>query len=572
MSETRTLVDLLEQRCQADPSKVLYEFDRGESQGRDRRTYGELRTAARKVAARLRATTREGDRVILMYPPGLQFFEAFFGCLYAGVIPVPLFPPPAHRSGSKMEHFVRVSHDASASACLAPGDLVESLASAGDEHAPLRGIQWISHESALAVDEHEGRRTGGSDVAFLQYTSGSVSAPKGVMVSHANLLANLDAIHHICRLRRGEAFVSWLPHEHDMGLIGCGLYAPFAEARAILMAPSGFVRSPLRWLTMCSEERVPGIVAPDFAYRMCVDRISPEQRATLDLGSIRVALCGAEPVRAETMRRFAEAFAGSGFRESAFRPVYGLAESTLLASGAGEGHVHAVGRFSRAALGRDRVEVVAADDASAVEIVGCGPPARGQEIAIVNPVSRRRCQGGEVGEIWISGPSVAQGYWGNEETTREAFHNRLEGSAGRFLRSGDLGFLRDGELYVTGRLKDLLIVRGHKLHPTDIESTAQAAHPSVAPGAGAAFLREDGDAGIVVVQEVISRKGVDAKGAAMAIATAVARAHEVRVRAVAIIPPHAIPRTTSGKVRRQATRTAFDSGRMPCLFVWEMSA
>jgi acyl-CoA synthetase (AMP-forming)/AMP-acid ligase II len=572
MTEACHLVDLLELRFAADPSRVLYEFDRGDSSGRDRRTYGELRTAARKVAATLRAAVHEGDRVILMYPPGLGFFEAFFGCMYAGVIAVPLFPPPRSGIGSKMEHFVRVVSDARARACLAPGDLVEDLRSAGDEHAQLRGIQWISHESTRAVDEYEGCHAGASDVAFLQYTSGSVSAPKGVMVSHANLLANLDAIHHISRLRRGDAFVSWLPHEHDMGLIGCGLYAPFADARAVLMAPSGFIRSPLRWLTLCSEARAPGIVAPDFAYRMCVDRTTPEQRAKLDLGSIRVALCGAEPVRAETMHRFAEAFAGCGFRDAAFRPVYGLAESTLLASGGGEGYVHTVGRFSRAALGRDRVEEVDADCATAVEIVGCGPPSRGQELAIVNPVSRRRCLAGEVGEIWISGPSVAQGYWGNEATTREAFHNTLEGSSGSFLRTGDLGFFRGGELYVTGRLKDLLIVRGQKLHPTDIESTAQAAHPSAAPGGGAAFLREDGDAGIVVVQEAISSKGVDAKGAAMAIATAVARAHEVSVRAVAIIPPRAIPRTTSGKVRRQATRTAFDSGRMPCLFVWEMSA
>lgn len=571
MNGASDLVELLERRAQADPSRILYEFDRGDSFGRDRRTYGELWAAARKVATTLRAATHEGDRVILMYPPGLEFFEAFFGCMVAGAIPVPLFPPPRSRSGSRMEHFVRVCQDARAGACLAPGDLVEDLRPAEDEHAQLRGIRWISHGSTAAADEHEGCRARGSGVAFLQYTSGSVSAPKGVVVSHANLLANLDAIHHISRVRRGEAFVSWLPHEHDMGLIGCGLYAPFADARAVLMAPSGFVRSPLRWLTLCSEERAPGIVAPDFAYRMCVDRTSPEQRAGLALGSIRVALCGAEPVRADTLRRFAEAFAVSGFRDSAFRPVYGLAESTLLASGGGEGYVRTVGRFSRAALGRDRAEAVDADAAPSVEIVGCGPPSRGQELAIVNPVSRRRCPDGEVGEIWISGPSVAQGYWGDEETTREAFHNPLEGGRGSFLRTGDLGFLRGGELYVTGRLKDLLIVRGQKLHPADIESTAQAAHPLAAPGGSAAFLREDGDAGIVVVQEAISSKGVDAKGAAIAIATAVARAHEVSVRAVAIIPPRAIPRTTSGKVRRQATRAAFDSGRMPCLFVWETS-
>lgn len=572
MTEVSSMVELLELRCRENPSKVLYEYDRGESLDREGRTYGDLRAAARKVAASLREVVQPGDRLILMYPPGLEFFEAFFGCMYAGAIAIPLFPPPRGGIGSKMEHFVRVVGDARASACLAPAKLVATLAQAGDEHRQLRGMRWISHESTGGSDEVRRATAAPDDVAFLQYTSGSVSAPKGVMVSHGNLIANLGAIQGICGLRSGDAFASWLPHEHDMGLIGCGLYAPFADAKAVLMAPSDFVRSPLRWLTLCSQQRAPGIVAPDFAYRMCVERTTPQQRAELDLRSIRVALCGAEPVRAETMRRFAEAFAVSGFRDRAFRPVYGLAESTLLASGGGEDYVHTVGRFSRSALSCDRVESADAGDPGSLEIVGCGPPASGLEIAIVNPVSRRRCFEDEVGEIWLSGASVAQGYWGNDRTTREAFHNPLDGASGQFLRTGDLGFVRGGELYVTGRLKDLLIVQGQKLHPTDIESTAQAAHPSVASGGGAAFLREDGDTGIIVVQEASRRQRIDAEGAATAIASAVARTHEVRVRAVAITPPRSIPRTTSGKVRRRATRTAFDSGRMPCLFVWEISA
>ena len=498
--------------------------------------------------------------MLLLFPPGLGFIEAFFGCLYAGAIAVPAYPP---RTARGLPRLRAILEDARPHVVLTTGELLDRARALLGGAAETASLAW------LAVDGLESRekdwrppRVDGDTLAFLQYTSGSTSTPKGVMVSHANLLHNEEMIRRAFAQSRKSVIVGWLPLYHDMGLIGNVLQPLYLGARCVLMSPVAFLQQPLRWLAAISRYGGTTSGGPNFAYELCARRITDEQKAGLDLSAWRVAFNGAEPVRAETMERFAAAFASCGFRREAFYPCYGLAEATLFVSG---------GEPGGGARSRD-FQATALEEGQAVEqeggrtLVACGSAWMGQRVEVVDPESALPCAPGRVGEIWVAGPSVAGGYWGNAEATARDFRARLsaEPEAGPFLRTGDLGFVLDGELYVTGRLKDLIILRGRNLYPQDIELTVERTHPALRPGCGAAFPVDiQGEERLVVIQELERRVGdVGPEEIAAAIRAAVAREHEVSAAEVVLLRMGTIPKTSSGKIQRQACRAAYRNGEL----------
>jgi len=564
-SEVRpaTLASLLRSRAAELGEKTAFVFlADGEAEG-GRLTYAELDGRARAIASVLRESLAPGDRVLLLYPPGLEFIAAFFGCLYAGVIAVPAYPPRLNdRSQARLRAIAR---DAEPRAALTTGAILHAATAEGSgflARVPaLAAVRWIATD-ALEGSAAEIPEPDPASVAFLQYTSGSTSTPKGVMVTHANLLHNERMIGEAFRQDESSVVVGWLPLYHDMGLIGNVLQPLYAGGSCVLMAPVAFLQKPLRWLQAIDRWRGTTSGGPNFAYELCLRKIGDTEKAGLDLSSWSLAYNGAEPVRAETLERFAEAFATCGFRPEAFFPCYGLAEATLFVSGGVAGAVPRVARVDAAALERNEARP-AVRDAEERRLVSCGPVWSEQRIAVVDPESGEELPAGRVGEIWIAGPSVARGYWRNPEATEHEFHARLDTGEGPFLRTGDLGFVRDGELYVTGRIKDLVIIRGRNHYPQDVELTAERSHPDLRPGCGAAFSVEvGGEERLVLVQEVERRRREGFEEIAEAVRRAVAEEHEVQVHDVVLMRVGTVPKTSSGKIQRRASRSLYLAGEL----------
>ncbi len=553
-SSAATLTDLLRWRAARFPDGGYTFLPRGEEEGA-RLTWGDLDRRARAVAAHLGSILRPGERALLAFPPGLEFIVGLFGCLYASVVAVPV-PLPGRRQGR--ERFVGIASDAAPRAALTEASALDQVRGL---LAPLRGedlpcLATDALDSAAGETWHE-RRISPGVLAFIQYTSGSTSEPRGVMVTHANLLHNEAMIRDAFDQDEGSVVVGWLPVHHDMGLIGNVLQPLVSGSRCILMPPLAFAQRPVRWLSAISRYRATTSGGPDFAYDLCVRRISPEEGRSLDLTSWRVAFNGAEPVRRETMERFAAAFAPRGFRREAFRPCYGLAEATLLVSATQVGGRTAWADVEALEEGRFERRLPGTGPCRALE--SCGRPGGGQDVRVVDPESREVLSDGGVGEIWIAGPSVAEGYWNRPGESAETFRAELAGGGGpRWLRTGDLGFVAGGDLYVTGRRKDLIIVRGRNLYPQDLEETALRSHPSLRPSAAAAFALEiDEEERLALVVEV-ERQGLhaDLDEIIAAIRRSVADEHGVHAAAVALLPPGRLPRTSSGKVRRRACAEA----------------
>ncbi|HEY0172458.1 MAG TPA: amino acid adenylation domain-containing protein, partial [Pyrinomonadaceae bacterium] len=568
MSQTdQTLVDLLRGRADGHPSKTAYTYLADGEVEASTLTYGELDARARAVAARLAEAGAAGERVLLLYPSGLDFIAAFFGCLYAGAVAVPAYPPRGTRHLARVQTIVR---DARAKFALTTAAIHRRLDVFIREQEEPQALRWINTD-ALPYDELAGLwrppALTDSTLAFLQYTSGSTSAPRGVMVSHGNLLHNERLIQTAFRQTEESVIVGWLPLYHDMGLIGNVLQPLYLGASCVLMSPAAFLQRPARWLQAISKYRATTSGAPNFAYDLCVRKVTPEQREQLDLSSWRVAYNGAEPVRLDTLERFAEAFAECGFRRESLFPCYGLAEATLFVSGkSGEGDFVAA-EFDAQAL-RQNLAAQARPSAPALSLVGCGAPAAGQHVVIADPASGERCAPSVVGEIWVAGASVAQGYWNQDAATAETFGARLAGSGeGPFLRTGDLGVLLDGELFVTGRLKDLVIIRGRNYYPQDLERTAEQSHPSVVAGGVAAFSVEaEGGEQLVIVAEAEAAEL--AAEIFRAVQQGIALEHELQVHAVVLLRPRTIPKTSSGKIQRRACRAAFLDGGLQVSAEW----
>jgi acyl-CoA synthetase (AMP-forming)/AMP-acid ligase II len=581
MTSARTVGDLLRRRAEEQGPANAYTFlIDGEREG-PRLTYADLDRSARGIAATLQDIgILSGDRALLLYPPGLEFIAAFFGCLYAGVVAVPSFPPHPAQQSRTLPRLTSIAADAELGVVLTTSSLSASR-DAIARHAPLLGQSpWIATDVLPrdAADRFRVPTLDDSSLAFLQYTSGSTSAPKGVMVSHANLLHNLGYAHFVEENDETSVSVSWLPVIHDMGLIEGVLEPMYAGYPAYLMAPAAFLQRPIRWLRAVTKYQATNSGGPNFAYDLCVRKITDAQRRELDLSCWRVAYNGAEPVRAETLLAFHESFQNSGFRWRSFYPVYGLAESTLVVSSGRRDYEPTIHSVDAAGLGRGALFTAAADAARTSRLVACGNVEYGTRVLIVDPETQRPCARNTVGEIWVSSPSVALGYWRREAQTAETFHARLENGDGPFLRTGDLGVLVDGELIVAGRLKDVLIVRGLKHYPQDLELTTEGQHPALRRGCSVAFANDlaDGDESVCVLAEVDPRLlSVDADerncqlaDIAMRIRHAIAEAHGIILSAIAFLSIGTMPKTSSGKLRRQACRTAFAEGTLDEIFRW----
>ncbi|MBV9792056.1 MAG: AMP-binding protein, partial [Chloroflexi bacterium] len=558
---TATIVELLRWRATQHPDQLAYTFLHDGTSGAMAHSYRELDRRARTIGAALQGLEAAGSRALLLYPPGLDYLAAFIGCLYAGVVAVPAYPPQLNRPMPRLQ---AIAHDSQATIALTTTHILHNVESRLETAPELQRMRWFATDqlSDELADQWQRPDLAGDDLAFLQYTSGSTATPKGVMLSHRNLLSNLRLIQQGFGATSDSRGVIWLPPYHDMGLIGGILQPLYSGFPVTLMSPVHFLQRPIRWLQAISDTQASISGGPNFAYELCINKITPEQRERLDLSSWQVAFNGAEPIRAETIERFTAMFAPCGFRREAFYPCYGLAEATLLVSGGAHHAAPIVRTFEAAQLAQN--QVVPATGAAQEEersLVSCGQQlAVSQTIAIVDPATHARCQPDQVGEIWVSGPSIARGYWNQPAATSETFQAQLaETGEGPFLRTGDLGFLHDGALFVTGRLKDLIIIRGRNYYPHDIELTVERSHPALRTNAGAAFSVEvEHEERLVVVQEIDRRhRDVAVDEVAATIRQAVAEEHNLQVYAVALIKTGSMPKTSSGKIQRRACRAQF---------------
>lgn len=548
-----TLTDVLDLRARTIPDKIAYRFLRDGELETESISFGALRERALAIAAQLVALGACGERAVLVYPQGLAFLSAFWGCLYASVVAVPASVPNKKRG---IDIVRRVAADAQARFLLSTGPLLEALASDARERAGLTNLSCFDTESGAAnVDVAALPQLEPTDLALLQYTSGSTGLPRGVMVTHENLVENHRHVAACLGSDADTKYVSWLPMFHDMGL-GIALQAVWVGVETILMPPRAFVHDPLRWLAAIARYRATTSGGPDFAFDLCVRRVSEQDRQALDLSCWRTAYNGSEPVDVATLQRFAAAFASTGFREAAFQPVYGLAEATLLASSEQPEDPLVVRVFDQQALARGEATPATGEGGRA--LVSLGRPWPGTSLAIVDPVTREECVPGRIGEVWLQGKSVARGYFGRETETRATFAASTARGRGSFLRTGDLGFVAGGRLFVTGRRRDVIVLGRRTYYPQEMEATASRSHPALTPYGAAAFTPGHGD-GLVIAQEVSrsALRGLDAERVMSDLCAAVARAHGVEVRAVDLLMPGTLPRTTSGKVRRGACRAAF---------------
>jgi phthiocerol/phenolphthiocerol synthesis type-I polyketide synthase C len=562
------LIEMLRARALELGSRVAFRYLADGENEESRLTYEELELRARAIAVALAAQAAPGDRALLFYSGGLEFIAAFWGCLYAGVVGVPVFPARLHR---QIPRLLAIAADSDARFVLTTAKIRRQAEDLCKRAPELKKLHWLATADLPSADADGWRDPCATleTLAFLQYTSGSTAAPRGVMVTHGNLLHNLASLREIFEFSPESIGVTWLPHYHDMGLIGGLLQPVYAGGEMIAMPPSSFLQRPVRWLTAVARYRATTMVAPNFAYDLCAQKISPEQLAPLDLSSVRVALCGAEPVRQDTLAQFAKTFGPCGFRPDAFRPAYGLAEATLIVSGQSDGRAPFAPAVRSEELQQNRIEWVEESAAGSRVLVACGGIAPGLRVAIVDPETLAPCASDRVGEIWIAGPSVARGYWRKVEESRQTFGAHISTGEGPFLRTGDLGFLDRGQLFVTGRQKDLIIIRGSNHYPQDLEHTVERSHRALRPACGAAFsMDEDGAERLVIVQEVNPSASASNEDVVAAIRRALSESHEVQPDAVLLIEPRSIPRTSSGKIQRFACREGFLAGTLRVVHEW----
>lgn len=556
-----TLVSMMRERSTLNANQNVYTFLEDGEDDVTSLTYPQFDERVRSIAARLQAAGAQGERALLLFQPGLDYIATFYACLYAGVVAVPAYPPRRNRHAKRLMNVIR---DAESAFVLTSTDLEERIDSTLSPQFPDIRIIATDELEADAGDWARPDDLSADSLAFLQYTSGSTGAPKGVKLTHRNLIANIVAVQHSFGDAVYERFVTWLPPYHDMGLIGNILTPAYSGAETYLMAPVHFLRKPIRWLKAVSKYKATVSGGPNFSFDLCVRKIREEQREGLDLSHWAIAFNGAEPIRAGTLNRFADTFAPYGFRRSQYFPCYGLAEATLFVSGPTATEEPRVEAFDAKALEDD--EAVRLDDVDvsgdgAIEVtdlVSSGYCALDHTLKIVDPDTREACEEGAIGEIWFRGPCVAQGYWQKPEKSERTMQATLQSGEGPYLRTGDLGFVLGDDLFVTGRIKDLIIVRGRNIYPQDIELTAEGSHEAIRKGCVAAVPDAKGqeELGLVVEIRRTHCRELDAEDVADAIRDEVAQAHQVKVASIAFLKPGRIPKTSSGKIQRHQCKKA----------------
>lgn len=564
------LTEVFRLRAETHPNRTAFRFLLNGEDETIAATYQEIDHRARAIAAQLQMSGADNERALLLYDSGLEYIAALAGCFYAGVVAVPVYPPDPMRMARMGPRLQAIAEDCGARFVLGVG---EDLARSAPllNHIPQIECRLATDQidTSLASQWTQGPQSR-EDLALLQYTSGSTDTPKGVMVRHGNLLTNLSQIEE--RLDVVDAVgATWLPLYHDLGLIGCVLQAWYSGREMLLMAPVTFFQRPIRWLQAISKYRVTTAGAPDFGYDLCVRRIKPEEVADLDLSCWQIAASGAEPVRADTIERFVEKFASCGVRREIFRPCYGLAEATLMVAGVESHSTELTRHFDSAALaaGKAVPSEDASDAGTSRPLVRCGQPSQGQQIAIVDPESGVELSESCLGEVWVCGPNVAAGYWNRPELSEATFNAYLPDGRGPFLRTGDVGFICDGELFLTGRLKDLIIISGKNHHPEDIERTVENSHEALRPYAGAAFSveREERER-VIVIHEVSRPKQQNLESILDDIRRDVFNAHDIVIDGVVLIQAGTLPKTSSGKVQRHSCREYFENERLSVLRQW----
>lgn len=574
-SKFATLIDLLRYRAEHQPDQLAYQFLRDGKTEANCYTYQQLDQHARAIAACLQQVNAQGERALLLYPQGVEVVAAFCGCLYAGVIAIPVPPPDAGRMKRALPRLLEIVKDANASLVLSNQRIIELLKSNEEiVSTQFKQMTWLNTEQLdlCQAEQWQNPQMEQSALAYLQYTSGSTSVPKGVMLSHRNLMHHSAYLQRACGYSPDGATVTWMPYFHDYGLVE-GLIQPlYTGVPCYVMSPLAFVKRPQRWLEAISKYRATHSQAPNFAYDQCVRRVKPAKREGLDLSCWKAAGNAAEPINPRVMREFEDAYAAYGFKWTAFAPAYGLAEATLLVSSKQEGTKPGILSLDATALEQGRI-APAKEGNLQRDIVSCGQLVCETEVAIVNPDTLIRCDANAVGEIWVADAGVAVGYWQRSEATTETFRARLKGEpqAGPYLRTGDLGFLQNGELYITGRIKDLIIIRGTNHYPQDIEWTVQQLNPALRPDYGAAFsIIDEGEEKLVVVQEVERQHQLTlAVDEILAdIRQAISEAHELQVSAIALTKSGNVLKTSSGKIQRRACRDSFLSGTLDLIADW----
>jgi len=571
---TESILDALRSHVDSQGDVTAYTFLKSDEE-RLSITYRELDQRARRIAHGLLQQAEPGDRALMMYPAGLDFIQAFLGCLYAGIVAVPAYPPKKNRNA---ERILSIAHDCTPRLLLCTSETKRNVE--GEFAESVSGATVIITDELESAANCSLPQIHSDQLAFLQYTSGSTAAPKGVMVTHGNMVANEMLIQKYFEFTKESVMVSWLPMFHDMGLIG-GILAPlFVGFPSVLMPPNSFLWRPLRWLQAVSEFRGTCTGAPNFAYDLCVARIKPQEKTDLDLSSLRIAYNGAEPVRAQTLRNFTEAFAECGFHPNASFPCYGMAETTLLVSGGPPLAVTNIVTLDQSEFEKHRV----VDAEVGQEIVSCGQVGSDLHVRIVDPATLVECSSDEIGEVWVAGKSIADGYLSRPKETTEAFGFALGSTGENWFRTGDYGFLREGELYVTGRLKDLLIIRGRNIYPQDIEQQVEEFFQLDTPNSVAAFMVEvEGNETIGIVVEAskpihqlarANRKNSngDLNGSIEEFRSMVRKSREwvsqnfeATLSHICVVKPGTFPRTSSGKVMRSKAHRDFIEGNTSAL-------